>query len=161
MGGEIGPDAGVAAVPAAAGASAFGDVAAEAVGFAGLFAVGGAVIARAGMSQENRANDMRRIRTPSLAVSLYLSLTLNSGNEKILNCSSVAMTTRCGERANVSASGANSSGRPVCTSKTVMPTIGALCCLNVISLPLSAVMGFGGCTLTLPSVVCFGGMCRM
>lgn len=158
MGGDSGPAAGVTAVPAPAGASAFGDVAAEAFGLAGLFA--GAAIARAGMSHENRAKDIRRIRTPSLAVSLYLSLTLNSGNEKILNCSSVAMTTRCGEREKVSASGANSSGRPVCTSKTVMPTIGALCCLNVISLPLSAVMGFGGCAL-LPSAACFGGMCRM
>lgn len=156
MGGASGPAA-VTAVPA--GASAFGDVAAEAFGLAGLFA--DAVIARAGMSHENRAKDMRRIRTPSLAVSLYLSLTLKSGNEKILNCSSVAITTRCGEREKVSASGANSSGRPVCTSKTVMPTIGALCCLNVISLPLSAVMGFGGCVLILPSVACFGGMCRM
>lgn len=159
MGGESGAAAGVTAVPAPDGASEFGDVAAEAVGLAGLFEGGGAVIARAGMSHENRAKDIRRIRTPSLAVSLYLSLTLSSGNEKILNCSSVAMTTRCGERENVSLSGANSSGRPVCTSKTVMPTIGALCCLNVISLPLSAVMGF--CVCTLPSEVCFGGMCRM
>lgn len=159
MGGECGPAAGDTAAPSPA--SALGVVAAEAVGLAGLFTGGGAVIARAGISHENRAKDIRRIRTPSLAVNLYLSFTLSSGNEKILNCSSVAMTTRCGDREKVSASGSSSSGRPVCTSKTVMPTIGALCCLNVISLPLSAVMRFGGCTLMFPSLAGFGGMCRM